>query len=295
MMFHDVTREFLAAKEAAGRAESTLDFYRYVLIRLSEFVSWPPSPGAIQSFMLVLRREGKSEATLASYWRGQRAFFNWCVRVGRLSENPLNPLESPPEPEPIPRAIPLNVLRDLFAAMSAQADHGDLLAIRDRAMFRLMLDAMLRCSEVGRLRVSDVDPDRTSLMIRRSKRGKSRESFYGCKASEALQQWMAVLHPGSEWLFVSMNVSRGLRPLTRTGVYQAWKRWCAEIHVDGDYRAHDLRHSGVVYSLRQGINPREVSDQAGHSSVAFTLQVYGKSSNEDRRETYQEKAPGDLV
>lgn len=293
-VLHRSIREFLKAKEAAGRADSTVAFYGYVLARFAEYASWPPSPGAIQTFLLVLRREGKSESTLASYWRGLRAFFNWCTWQGVLDENPLARLDRPPEPEPVPRAIPLKVLSDLFSAMAEQAARGNLVAVRDQALFRCMLDCMLRCSAAGRLQVSDVDLERRALMIRRSKRGKSRESFYGSKTDQALRQWLALLHPGSEWVFVSMNVRQGLRPLTRMGIYQAWRRWCDAIGVSG-YRVHDLRHSGVIYALRQGINPSEVSDQAGHASVAFTLRVYGKTSNEDRRTSFQEKSPSDLV
>jgi integrase len=291
---HKAMRDFLVAKIATGRADSTIEFYRYVLARFAEYASWPPASGQMKTFLLVLRREGKSEATLASYWRGLRAFFNWCIWQGLLSESPLSKLDKPPDPDPIPRAIPLPVLGDLFSAMAERAATGDLVATRDLALFRCMLDCMLRCSEASRLRVSDVDLERRALMILQSKGGKSREGFYGVRADLALRRWMKILHPGSEWLFVSTNVSRGLRPLTRMGIYQAWRRWCKAIGVSG-YRVHDLRHSGVIYALRQGINPREVSDQAGHANVAFTLRVYGKASDEDRRLTFQEKAPGDLV
>ena len=38
---------------------------------------------------------------------------------------------------------------------------------------------------------------------------------------------------------------------------------------------YDLRHSFVTISLAAGIDLKTVSEEAGHASVAFTLDVYG--------------------
>ena len=38
---------------------------------------------------------------------------------------------------------------------------------------------------------------------------------------------------------------------------------------------HTLRHTLITERLRAGINPKVVSERAGHSSVAFTLERYG--------------------
>jgi integrase len=39
-------------------------------------------------------------------------------------------------------------------------------------------------------------------------------------------------------------------------------------------RLHDLRHSAVAILIAQGVNIKAISELLGHSSVAFTLQVY---------------------
>jgi integrase len=50
-------------------------------------------------------------------------------------------------------------------------------------------------------------------------------------------------------------------------------------------RLHDLRHSAVAILLAQGVNIKAISELLGHSSVAFTLQVYGHLLEETKRET----------
>ena len=41
------------------------------------------------------------------------------------------------------------------------------------------------------------------------------------------------------------------------------------------HRFHDLRHTFTVESLRAGVDVKTVSEMLGHSSVSFTLDVYG--------------------
>jgi integrase len=39
-------------------------------------------------------------------------------------------------------------------------------------------------------------------------------------------------------------------------------------------RFHDLRHCHATLLLRQGVHPKVVQERLGHSTPAFTLQVY---------------------
>jgi site-specific recombinase XerD len=52
-------------------------------------------------------------------------------------------------------------------------------------------------------------------------------------------------------------------------------------------RIHDLRHSAVAILMAQGVSARSITEPLGHSSVAFTLQIYGHLMEEtqttDRR------------
>jgi integrase len=50
-------------------------------------------------------------------------------------------------------------------------------------------------------------------------------------------------------------------------------------------RLHDLRHSAVAILIAQGVHPKAISELLGHSSVAFTMQVYGHIMEETKRET----------
>nr|MBA2599292.1 site-specific integrase [Actinomycetota bacterium] len=43
-------------------------------------------------------------------------------------------------------------------------------------------------------------------------------------------------------------------------------------------RLHDLRHTHATLALKLGIHPKIVSERLGHSTVAFTLDIYSHAT-----------------
>lgn len=64
-------------------------------------------------------------------------------------------------------------------------------------------------------------------------------------------------------------------------------------------RIHDLRHCAAAILIAQAVDARSISELLGHSSVAFTLQVYGHLLESTKRETVEKMnsapAPSDAV
>lgn len=81
------------------------------------------------------------------------------------------------------------------------------------------------------------------------------------------------------------------RNLTHQWIYKKFKDITADIGIF-DVRFHDLRHSYAVAALRMGDDVKTVSENLGHASVAFTLDVYGhvtdemKKSSAERMQAY---------
>lgn len=57
-------------------------------------------------------------------------------------------------------------------------------------------------------------------------------------------------------------------------ISRRWKSLVKTAGLPRITRFHDLRHTCCTLLLMAGVNPRVVSDQMGHSDVAFTLRVY---------------------
>lgn len=77
-------------------------------------------------------------------------------------------------------------------------------------------------------------------------------------------------------------------PIRLTSIHRAFKPILQEAKLPEKIRIYDLRHSFVTFSLIAGVDAKTVSYEAGHASVAFTLDTYGNVLNE-MRETASDK------
>ena len=79
--------------------------------------------------------------------------------------------------------------------------------------------------------------------------------------------------------------------VARNTVYMHFKRIVEKIGIPSA-RFHDLRHTYAVASLRAGDDPKTVSENLGHATVSFTLDVYGhvtaqmKQASANRMQAY---------
>lgn len=72
---------------------------------------------------------------------------------------------------------------------------------------------------------------------------------------------------------------------TRT-VYQHFKMAAESIGLP-DARFHDLRHTYAVASIRAGDDIKTISENLGHASVAFTMDVYAHVTEQMRKDSAQ--------
>ena len=111
---------------------------------------------------------------------------------------------------------------------------------------------------------------------------KAEQGKWKLKAGEAFN---------NEWDLVFTNeLGDHLRSVT---VYNHLKKILESIGLR-EIRFHDLRHSFATISLQNGDDIKTVSENLGHATVAFTLDVYGhvtekmKKDSADRMQAYIE-------
>lgn len=63
------------------------------------------------------------------------------------------------------------------------------------------------------------------------------------------------------------------RPLDPDGVTQRFQRHAREARLP-ELRFHDLRHTHATLGLQADVHPKVMQERLGHSSVAFTLDIY---------------------
>jgi integrase len=186
-----------------------------------------------------------------------------CLRM-RL----VDPFE---EGDHLPRDVPADQLRKLFAAIQSQATsfhRGRQRAGRmDLAWFLLMLHSGLRTGEVRSLRFADLDLENRRARIEQSKGLRDRMVYLSETTIAALESYFEVRGPQDalpEQLFIYAH-----KPLSRF--------YCGErLHTYGrqcgiDITPHQLRHSCATLLLNAGAPVLTVQTLLGHKWVDTTL------------------------
>jgi type 1 fimbriae regulatory protein FimB len=155
--------------------------------------------------------------------------------------------------------LTLDETRRLFACVTDK---------RDKAIFLLAYRHGLRASEIGLLRVSDLDLKRLRVMLHRLKGSLSGEHPLQADEARALKAWLKSRDTDSPILFPSR---RGL-PISRQMLDVLMKGYGEEAAIPTDKRHfHVLKHSIATHLLDAGAELRFVQDWLGHSNIQNTV------------------------
>jgi len=208
---------------------------------------------------------GKSLARMLSAWR---SFYAYLIRDHQHKSNPCTGLHAPKAARTLPQALS----PDEAVRMVELPAGGDVLSIRDKAMFELFYSSGLRLAELIGLDCHALDFNDGAVRVT-GKGGKTRIVPFGSHAAAALQTWLAIREqlakPDELALFTSRN-GRRLAPRT---VQLRMKEWGIKQGINSSVHPHLLRHSFASHVLQSSGDLRAVQEMLGHASIS-TTQVY---------------------
>jgi integrase/recombinase XerD len=138
---------------------------------------------------------------------------------------------------------------------------------RDRALFLIAYRHGLRASEVGLLKVDDIDFRRMRLTFERLKGSYGGAHPLQLDELKALKAYLRTRQSDSPFLFVSRNN----QPISRKTLEWLMKRYGSRANLPEDRRHfHVLKHSIAVHLLVADTNLRLVQDWLGHSNIQNT-------------------------
>ena len=188
-----------------------------------------------------------------------------------------------------------------------QPDLRSTIGVRDRAILELLARAGLRRAERARLSVGDVQergrqPDgrrrtaiapgrseqtRLEVVVRGSKRGRTRTVPLHAEAHDALSRWYASRPvSASDALFVSLRQRRSARPeaISAGAVGDVVSKHAAGAGAREDRRtAHALRHTFCTMLTERNVALEVIRELAGHVDVR-TTQIYVDVSDQRKNE-----------
>lgn len=150
--------------------------------------------------------------------------------------------------------------------------------LKHRAMLYLAYSSGLRVSEVVRLKISDLDISRSTLLVRQGKGRKDRYTMLSNAAWEIVQAYILSEKPG-HWLFPGQTKGKHLTERSLQKVFnQALKR----SGIKKDAGIHVLRHSFATHLLEAGTDLRYIQELLGHLNSS-TTERYTHVSNKHIR------------
>lgn len=276
-----LTRHDLRATTRA-RLETTMRMQ--VLPRFGKLPIINISNAAVRGWVAELLDADLSPATARKAVFALRQCLEAAVADGRLMHNPAAKVPLPSERAKAPRFLSQVEVENLVEAVPE----------RYRALVLVGAYGGLRWGEAAGLTRANVDVRRSRIIVsstaveisgkitlgnepktRRSKRSVPVARSVMGRIEEHFRQHVAP--EGGALVFTG---SRGGPMFRATFSQQVWGSAAKKAGLQG-ITFHTLRHSFVAILVAAGCNVREVSEWAGHNSVAFTLTRYGGLFEDD--------------
>jgi integrase len=277
-----------AAVDGRLRAKTARDYRtllaRYVRPELGHVKLSRLKPLDLQSLLLSLTSRGLSARTVRYTHAVLRSALDQARRWKLLVENPAADM-------PLPRSDKreFRVLTPEEAQRFASFCREDPVGL----VFLVALTTGLRPSEYLALNTQDFNRPRSTLTITRTlERARGKWSFAETKRPRSRR---TVSVPPEVARLIANHIDSGelgsarllfesstRGPIHERNLVQRSFKPLIERASLPDIRLYDLRHTFATLALREGVPARLVSEQLGHASVAFTLDVYGHVLEETR-------------
>ncbi len=162
---------------------------------------------------------------------------------------------------------------------------------RDKSLFELIYATGIRCSELVKIKLTDIDF--TSKAIRILGKGrKERIVLFGAKAKKILEKYIKIERPvllkDEECNFLFLNYLGGR--LTSRSVQRIFEMFRNFLKIDRKLTPHKIRHSFATHLLNQGVDLRIIQELLGHKTIA-TTEIYTHVSSQQLAEMCDEKHP----
>lgn len=209
--------------------------------------------------------EGKSPATISRFVASAKAFFEYLLKAGLLSQDPSVSLKAPK----VIRKKP-SILSESDTVKLLSSPEDDSKGLRDKAMLELMCDTGLRVSELLGLTLKDLDLAKRQISVPGSR---SRKIQYDKKINRYLEDYLknaraVLLGKQTDEGYLFLNVSG--ENMSRQGFWKLIKKYGKDAGIETELTPHVLRHSFAAHALRSGKDIKKVQSILGHSDLSTT-------------------------
>lgn len=247
--------------ELAGKSKSTLTNYARCLAHMAQHFNCNPielDQEQVLDYLHLLKSRHRTPSE--SFFKHTVYGLRYACRL--LGKNHLRiSLPSIERPQKLPVVLSREETRLLLRTPKL---------LKHRLILALLYGCGLRCFELRRLRIRDVDLDRKTIHVRQGKGRKDRYVPLCDMLVRGIRRYLRAERP-VEHLFNGKDAEGRAVPLSQRGVQWAVRQARKQSGIDKEVTAHTLRHSYATHLLEMGMDIMTVKDLLGHEHIQTTL------------------------
>lgn len=301
MRIGQARRIFVQRCKSEGLSKHTVTFYRNQvryywawLCGRQRAQKWLEVEVLREYFAMQQKRVDKGslqpESAEASY-RALRALCRWLLKEEKIDVNPFSKIKRPKVPDKQPRRIDIEEHKQLVLSIETNS----WIDLRDRLIVITLFWTGVRVGELINLHISDLDTEKSFLIVRKMKGG---DPHYVPLLPIVKFAFMAYLfeRPSArtDFLFLGANGFGDAldRPLLDSGVRLMLKRRCAVAGIKRK-NPHAFRHGIAMHLLNElGADMSFISELLGHKDEKTTRDFYATWQIRGMAEKYAKLAKG---
>ncbi|NLT47014.1 MAG: tyrosine recombinase [Clostridiales bacterium] len=242
----------------------------------------------IVSYLLSLKNQGKSSATINRKLASLRAFFQYLKSDKGFSQDPTEGIRSPKIER---RKVEYLTVEEVEKLLTIPDD--SVKGRRDKALLEVLYASGMRVSEIAGADLSNINLRIGFIMIEEDF-GKARVIPLGRPARAALESYIYESRPSllrnkeheTQALFLNYNGER----LTRQGIWKIIKENAKAANIDMKITPQTLRNSFAVHMMQNGADLKTLQELLGHEDLTAT-QIYLSFSKNRIKDVYDNTHP----
>ena len=160
------------------------------------------------------------------------------------------------------KKLPVVLSREEVKSMIKQAD-----LLKHKLLVCLLYGCGLRCGEVRNIRLCNIDLDRKTLLVPKTKGSQDRYVPLGKILVKGIQQY--VESSGAvDFLFTGKNYDANY---SQRGVQWVIKMLCDKAGIKKNINTHTLRHTFATHLLEEGLDIVSIKELLGHANIETTM------------------------
>jgi len=211
-------------------------------------------PDEVNQFLYVLAKEKTANSTYFKHAvYGLRFFFRLYDMEDRVLQMPTLSAD-----RKLPVVLSAKDLKQLFSAPQR---------LKHRVIFCLIYSAGLRISELTNLKISDIDSQRMTIRVVKSKGKVDRYVPLSTFILKGLRKYIKSSRP-KQYLF--NGKTKGTQ-LSKGAIQQSFRLAKKKARIHKDITVHSLRHTYATHLLEQGVDIVTIKNLLGHADISTTM------------------------